>query len=191
MVPADARYLKGFTEDGKPDYKWPKFLGFVRATIRSVTREDGLPDTIDRYGYNGGTNFAAVPKEGRYSFLKRAIPYLQNEKSYHKFEVKYKEHYCDKIDAICSGNFNKLNEILAKEQQKPILKDEFIDICNNYARKIREMKAEEGITADVTYGLKGTVAQYSSKTPELPGGAEQYTLPLNADDLIKIKVLEE
>lgn len=44
---------------------------------------------------------------------------------------------------------------------------------------------------DVTYGLKGTVAQYNSNTPELAGGAEQYTLPLNANDLIAIKVLEE
>ena len=53
------------------------------------------------------------------------------------------------------------------------------------------MKAEDDITEDFTYGLKGTVAQYHSKTPELAGGAEQYTLPLSADDLITIKVLEE
>ena len=146
---------------------------------------------MDRYGRNSGTNFAAVPAEGRYSFWERAIPYLRNEKSYHRFEVKHGEHYCDKIDAIRSGNFNKLNEILAGEQQKPIAEEDFLNICKEYAKKIGEMKDEKGITEDATYGLKGTVAKYNSNTPELRGGAEQYTLPLSADSLIKIGVLEQ
>ena len=135
----DAKYLKGFKEDGSLVYKWPKFMGFIRSTIRSITRKDGLPLEMDRYGHNGGTNFAVVPAEGRYSFLKRAIPYLRNEKSYHRFEVKHGEHYCDKIDAICSRDFNKLNEILAKEEQNdPIEMSDFEGVYDNYMKYIEK-----------------------------------------------------
>lgn len=191
MIPADARYVKGFDENGYAVYRWPKYLGFVRNSIRSITRENGLPDMMDRYGRNTGSNFAAVPAGGKYAYDLRAIPYVENEKSYHKFMVKYKENYCDKIDAIRGGDFKKLNEIISGEGKEPITEKEFLTITRDYSEKILDLKSADGIIEDVTYGMKGIVAKYNSTTPELPGGAEQYTLPLSAESLIKIKVLEK
>lgn len=41
-------------------------LGFDESTITSISRNNGLIDTWDRYGYMGGSNFADIPVSGKY-----------------------------------------------------------------------------------------------------------------------------
>lgn len=98
-VPSDIQYVKGFDAKGNVIYDWPPKLGFDESTIQSISRTDSLPDTWDRYGYMGGSNFADVPPTGKYTYSERAIPYVENEAAYHTGTFN-NATYFDKIDAI-------------------------------------------------------------------------------------------
>ena len=97
-VPSDIQYVKGFDAKGNVIYDWPPKLGFDESTIQSISRTDSLPDTWDRYGYMGGSNFADVPPTGKYTYSERAIPYVENEAAYHTGTFN-NATYFDKIDA--------------------------------------------------------------------------------------------
>ena len=70
-----------------------------------------MPDTWDRYGYMGGSNFADVPSTGKYTYSERAIPYVENEAAYHTGTFN-DVTYFDKIDAIKNGDIDTFNELL-------------------------------------------------------------------------------
>ncbi len=57
-VPSDIQYVKGFNENGTVKYDWPERFGFDH--VESITRDNGLPEAWDRYGYMVGSNFADI-----------------------------------------------------------------------------------------------------------------------------------
>lgn len=113
-IPSDIQYVKGFDTKGNVIYDWPPKLGFDESSIKPISRTDGLPDTWDRYGYMGGSNFADVPSTGKYSYSERAIPYVENEAAYH-IGTFNNVTYFDKIDAIKNGDIDLFNDLLQKE----------------------------------------------------------------------------
>lgn len=110
-IPSDIQYVKGFDTKGNVIYDWPPKLGFDESSIKPISRTDGLPDTWDRYGYMGGSNFADVPSTGKYSYSERAIPYVENEAAYH-IGTFNNVTYFDKIDAIKNGDIDLFNDLL-------------------------------------------------------------------------------
>ncbi|MCR4834435.1 MAG: hypothetical protein K5900_12750 [Butyrivibrio sp.] len=187
-IPSDVQYVKEFTKDGVV-YDWPELYGFNESTIRSITREDGLPDVWDRYGYMGGSNFADMPSAGRYTYGERAIPYLENEAAYHCGTFNNKSYF-DKIDAIRKGDIDSLNGILKSEGIPELSPNQFDEMVSSYRKGIVDIKANiknYSGNVDVTYGLKGN----ANKWGDMPGGAGQYITPFNGNDLKKLGILQE
>ena len=127
----DIQYVKGFDAKGNVIYDWPPKLGFDESTIKSISRTDGLPNTWDRYGYMGGSNFADVPPTGKYTYSERAIPYVENEAAYHTGTFN-NATYFDKIDAIKNGDIDGLNTILSKEGIANVDSSYFKNLQNTY-----------------------------------------------------------
>ena len=183
-IPIDAMYVKGFTADGKVEYDWPKYLGFDKATITSISRNNLLPETWDRYGSMNGSNFSDVPSGGRYKYSERSTPYVENENAYHSGSFN-NDTYFDKIDAIRTGNLGALNDILESEGILELDAMEFEDLCEDYADFIAKIAKEIGTYVDAAYGLKGKVAAWR----DLKGGAGQITLPLIGDKLTRLGII--
>jgi len=172
-IPIDAMYVKGFTADGKVEYDWPKYLGFDITTITSISRNNLLPETWDRYGSMNGSNFADVPSGGSYSYSERSTPYVENENAYHSGSFN-NDTYFDKIDAIRTGNLGTLNDILESEGILELDTSEFENLYEDYAYFIAKIAKEIGTYVDATYGIKGTAAAWG----DLKGGAGQIITPL-------------
>ena len=130
-VPSDIRYVKGFDAKGNVLYDWPHKLGFDENTIRSISRTDGLPNTWDRHGYMGGSNFADVPSTGKYTYSERSIPYVENEAAYHTGTFNNATYFV-KIDAIRNGDIDGLNTILSKEEIANVDSSYFKNLLNTY-----------------------------------------------------------
>ena len=177
-VPSDIQYVKGFDAKGNVIYDWPPKLGFDESTIKSISRTDSLPDTWDRYGYMGGSNFADVPPTGKYTYSERAIPYVENEAAYHTGAFN-NATYFDKIDAIKNGDIDGLNTILSREGIANVDSSYFKNLQNTYNDFIEDTANAVGSNIDATYGLKGTAASWG----DMSGGAGQYVTPLNGDQL--------
>lgn len=110
-VPADIKYVDGFTDEGYVVYKWPLYFGFdvsEKGSIKSITRDNPLPESWDKYGSLNSTNFDDVPQDGVYSYSKRSLPYINNPKAYHT-GIFNNSSYFDKIDAIHGDNRKLLN----------------------------------------------------------------------------------
>ena len=185
-IPSDIQYVKGFDTKGNVIYDWPPKLGFDESSIKPISRTDGLPDTWDRYGYMGGSNFADVPSTGKYSYSERAIPYVENEAAYH-IGTFNNVTYFDKIDAIKNGDIDLFNDLLQKEGITKWDIDEFEELCDNYDAFITKTNKELGETVDATYGIKGNAAEWGDMT----GGAGQVVTPFGGDILKKIGILKE
>ena len=185
-VPRDIQYVKGFDAKGNVIYDWPPKLGFDESSIKPVSRTDGLPDTWDRYGYMGGSNFADVPSTGKYSYSERTIPYVENEAAYH-IGTFNNVTYFDKIDAIKNGDIDLFNSPLQKEGITKWDIDEFEELCDNYDAFITKTNKELGESVDATYGIKGNAAEWGDMT----GGAGQIVTPFGGDILKKIGILKE
>ena len=185
-VPSDIQYVKSFDTRGNVIYDWPPKLGFDESTITPISRVDGLPDTWDRYGYMGGSNFADVPSTGKYTYSERSIPYIENEAAYH-IGTFNNASYFDKIDAIKNGDMDTFNELLQKEGIPKWKLDDFEELCDSYNLFISEATKELGDSVDVTYGIKGIAAEWG----DMSGGAVQIVTPFGGDVLEKIGILKE
>ena len=183
-VPSDIQYVKGFDAKGNVIYDWPPKLGFDESTIQSISRTDSLPDTWDRYGYMGGSNFADVPPTGKYTYSERAIPYVENEAAYHTGTFN-NATYFDKIDAIKNGDINGLNTILSKEGIANVDSSYFKNLQNTYNDFIEDTADAVGRNIDATYGLKGTAASWG----DMSGGAGQYVTPLNGSTMKRLGII--
>ena len=185
-VPSDVQYVEKFDSDGKVHYNWPPKLGFEEGTIKSISRTDGLPDTWDRYGYLGGTNFSDVPPTGSYSYSERSIPYIENKEAYHTGTFN-NATYFDKIDAIKNGDMDALNKILSDEGTKTVDSSYFIALQNEYNDYLEKTVNQVESDVDITYGLKGSVAAWG----DMSGGAGQFVTPLSGISLEKLGILNE
>ncbi|WP_075679780.1 T7SS effector LXG polymorphic toxin [Roseburia sp. 831b] len=183
-VPSDIQYVKGFDAKGNVIYDWPPKLGFDESTIKSISRTDSLPDTWDRYGYMGGSNFADVPPTGKYTYSERAIPYVENEAAYHTGTFN-NATYFDKIDAIKNGDIDGLNTILSKEGIANVDSSYFKNLQNTYNDFIEDTADAVGRNIDATYGLKGTAASWG----DMSGGAGQYVTPLNGSTMKRLGII--
>ena len=185
-VPSDIQYVKGFDVKGNVIYDWPPKLGFDESTIKPITRTDGLPDTWDRYGYMGGSDFADVPSTGKYTYSERAIPYVENEAAYHTGTFN-DVTYFDKIDAIKNGDIDTFNALLHNEGISRWGLDDFEELCDSYDSFISKANKELGDSVDATYGIKGQAEEWGDMT----GGAGQIVTPFGGDVLEKIGILKE
>ena len=185
-VPSDIQYVKGFDAKGNVIYDWPPKLGFDESTIKPISRTDGLPETWDRYGYMGGSNFADVPSTGKYTYSERAIPYVENEAAYHTGTFN-NASYFDKIDAVKNGDIDTFNELLQNEGISKWDLDDFEELCDSYDSFISKANKELGDSVDVTYGIKGLAAEWG----DMSGGAGQIVTPFGGDILEKIGILKE
>ena len=183
-VPSDIQYVKGFDAKGNVIYDWPPKLGFDESTIKSISRTDSLPDTWDRYGYMGGSNFADVPPTGKYTYSERAIPYVENEAAYHTGAFN-NATYFDKIDAIKNGDIDGLNTILSREGIANVDSSYFKNLQNTYNDFIEDTANAVGSNIDATYGLKGTAASWG----DMSGGAGQYVTPLNGSTMKRLGII--
>ena len=183
-IPSDIQYVKGFDAKGNVIYDWPPKLGFDESTIKSISRTDGLPNTWDRYGYMGGSNFADVPPTGKYTYSERAIPYVENEAAYHTGTFN-NATYFDKIDAIKNGDIDGLNTILSKEGIANVNSSYFKNLQNTYNDFIEDTTDAVGSNIDATYGLKGTAASWG----DMSGGAGQYVTPLNGNTMKRLGII--
>ena len=77
-----------------------------------------MPDTWDRYGYMGGSNFADVLSTGKYTYSERAIPYVENEAAYHTGTFN-DVTYFDKIDAIKNGDIDTFKQMYGIDGEIP------------------------------------------------------------------------
>ena len=66
--------------------------------------------------------------------------------------------YFKKIDAIKNNDMNALNALLKKEKIPVVDIDEFLDITSAYKKYLQSIPPT--ITADPTYGIIGTVAEW-------------------------------
>ena len=186
-APADSEYISGFDENtGRIEYDWPPNLGFERGTEKSVSRDDPPPQTWDRYGDMGGTNFSPVPEDGPYPVEKRSIPYIENQQAYHCGTFNA-DSYFDKIDAIRSNDAEGLNSILASENLSSLKEEEFEDLYYDYHASRDSLKNKLDADVDVTYGVEGRAAKWG----EMQGGAEQLTTPLSGEQMVRLGIMFE
>lgn len=208
---ASEKYLDSrepFRDDGRANPLYPEKQGFnMEKGIQPISRENPMPDSIDRYGKSTGT-FVAGMKEGESApYDTRALPNMENPEAYHKYNVD-SNHYFEAIDIVADTKpetidqsvdkmnnmidaINKENgtdiEHIASDDMKDMLAD-YTDYKNDLEKNFPEMSIE-----DAKYGLSGeAVAWINDRDEKLSnGGAEQEWLPMSVSDFNIIGVMEE
>lgn len=208
---ASEKYLDSrepFRDDGRANPLYPEKQGFnIEKGIQPISRENPMPDSIDRYGKSTGT-FVAGMKEGESApYNTRALPNMENPEAYHKYNVD-SNHYFEAIDIVADTKLetidqsvkrmnnmidaiNKENgtdiEHIASDDMKDMLAD-YTDYKNDLEKNFPEMSIE-----DAKYGLSGEAAAWINDRDEKlsNGGAEQEWLPMSVSDFNIIGVMEE
>lgn len=208
---ASEKYLDSrepFRDDGRANPLYPEKQGFnIEKGIQPISRENPMPDSIDRYGKSTGT-FVAGMKEGESApYNTRALPNMENPEAYHKYNVD-SNHYFEAIDIVSDTKpetidqsvdkmnnmidaINKENgtdiEHIASDDMKDMLAD-YTDYKNDLEKNFPEMSIE-----DAKYGLSGEAAAWINDRDEKlsNGGAEQEWLPMSVSDFNIIGVMEE
>lgn len=208
---ASEKYLDSrepFRDDGRANPLYPEKQGFnIEKGIQPISRENPMPDSIDRYGKSTGT-FVAGMKEGESApYNTRALPNMENPEAYHKYNVD-SNHYFEAIDIVADTKLetidqsvkrmnnmidaiNKENgtdiEYIASDDMKDMLAD-YTDYKNDLEKNFPEMSIE-----DAKYGLSGEAAAWINDRDEKlsNGGAEQEWLPMSVSDFNIIGVMEE
>lgn len=208
---ASEKYLDSrepFRDDGRANPLYPEKQGFnMEKGIQPISRENPMPDSIDRYGKSTGT-FVAGMKEGESApYDTRALPNMENPEAYHKYNVD-SNHYFEAIDIVADTKpetidqsvdkmnnmidaINKENgtdiEHIASDDMKDMLAD-YTDYKNDLEKNFPEMSIE-----DAKYGLSGEAAAWINDRDEKlsNGGAEQEWLPMSVSDFNIIGVMEE
>ena len=187
-IPDDVKYVRGFTSKGYVDYYWPKNMGLVPGSDKAITK---LPKEWVRVGGMKGRNFTIRKPDGTfYTYNETAIPYMQNPQALNTGRfINYE--YFKKIDAIKNNDMNALNALLKKEKIPVVDIDEFLDITSAYKKYLQSIPPT--ITADPTYGIMGTVAEWVDEVTGLryfDGGAPQIITPLSGRDLKLIGIIK-
>lgn len=208
---ASEKYLDSrepFRDDGRANPLYPEKQGFnMEKGVQPISRENPMPDSIDRYGKSTGT-FVAGMKEGESApYNTRALPNMENPEAYHKYNVD-SNHYFEAIDIVADTKLetidqsvkrmnnmidaiNKENgtdiEHIASDDMKDMLAD-YTDYKNDLEKNFPEMSIE-----DAKYGLSGEAAAWINDRDEKlsNGGAEQEWLPMSVSDFNIIGVMEE
>lgn len=208
---ASEKYLDSrepFRDDGRANPLYPEKQGFnMEKGVQPISRENPMPDSIDRYGKSMGT-FVAGMKEGESApYNTRALPNMENPEAYHKYNVD-SNHYFEAIDIVADTKLetidqsvkrmnnmidaiNKENgtdiEHIASDDMKDMLAD-YTDYKNDLEKNFPEMSIE-----DAKYGLSGEAAAWINDRDEKlsNGGAEQEWLPMSVSDFNIIGVMEE
>lgn len=208
---ASEKYLDSrepFRDDGRANPLYPEKQGFnMEKGVQPISRENPMPDSIDRYGKSTGT-FVAGMKEGESApYNTRALPNMENPEAYHKYNVD-SNHYFEAIDIVADTKpetidqsvdkmnnmidaINKENgtdiEHIASDDMKDMLAD-YTDYKNDLEKNFPEMSIE-----DAKYGLSGEAAAWINDRDEKlsNGGAEQEWLPMSVSDFNIIGVMEE
>ncbi|MFA0814275.1 MAG: hypothetical protein ACC608_00635 [Anaerofustis sp.] len=194
IVPADIKFLKeiAFDKEGRPQYDWPEYLGFVKKSIKPIKRNSFFPDLLSRMGSRRGNNLTVRNKNGEMPTLnKMSLPYLENPSAIHDCTVN--DSYFDVIDAIREGSLEKLNNIVGRNGKDNIPKNEF-DIIKSKYRYCIDQLSINGINNNAIYGLQGIVAPWIDKKTNLEllsGGAKQFTIPLNIETLLQLGVISK
>lgn len=183
LVPRSAADIEKIEEDGTLKYKWPKFLGF-NPGYTAIGEGTALPAQMDRYGHAGGNNFCSIPEAGAYTFLQRALPYLENSAAYHAWSFNG-DTYLAKIEAVRQQDWNGLNGLLASEGLAPVGEAECIRLTKAYENYLRTVREKIGADFSAPYGVTGTVASAFGSD----GGADQWTMPLSAKQMMDLGIL--
>lgn len=170
------KYVRGLAPNGRPDYYRPKNMCLVPGSDKAITK---LPKEWVRVGGMRGRNFSIRKPDGTfYTYNETAIPYMQNPQALNSGRfINYE--YFKKIDAIKNNDMNALNALLKKEKIPMLSRTEFNDICRSYNDYLKSI--EPTITANSTYGIIGTVAEWVDGATGLryfAGGAPQIITPL-------------
>lgn len=151
-------------EDGT--MKWPEEGGYVlkkdgTADKQKVFLKKG--DVIDRYGSENGTYVSPVPKNGRYNYASRALPYIENENAYHQYEI--------------TRDFSELSDAVKNCKDEELVKSLKVD-AKRYNINLENLEI---------YG--GKIAGH--KPFDSAGGGMQYQLPLNIKYLKALGFMKE
>lgn len=186
-IPVDVKYVRGFTSKGYVDYYWPKNMGLVPGSDEAITK---LPKEWVRVGDLRGKNFTVQKPDGTfYTNNETAIPYIHNPQAVNTGRF-INRNYFKKIDAIKNNDLKALNALLQKQGIPVIGKNEFNQIYARYNKYLSTIPST--ITADPTYGIIGTVAEWVDETTGLrylDGGAPQIVTPLSGDDLKSLGII--
>ena len=124
-----------------PKINWPDHEGFLidRETLKPIKNECPIiraGTKIDRFGTSRGTFVSPMKPNGKpYEFEKRALPYINNPLSYHKYVVK-KDITADSVfqeviksdDELVADIFKNISRLRDKEEidKKILCKSDFI-----------------------------------------------------------------
>ena len=150
-----------------------------------------LPKEWVRVGGMRGRNFTIRKPDGTfYTYNETAIPYMQNPQALNTGRfINYE--YFKKIDAIKNNDMNALNALLKKEKIPLLSRTEFNDIYRSYNDYLKSI--EPTITADPTYGIIGTVAEWVDEVTGLryfDGGAPQIITPLSGRQFERLGIIK-
>ena len=189
--PSDTKFVIGFDQNGYIIYSWPKFLGFIKESIKSISRNDPLPRIWDRTGSLKGSNFTRIRDNGKsYSMDERSLPYVENPAAYHNGTFNT-EVYFDVIDAIRNGNLDAFNAIRRSLKLPELSDSELSYYKGKYDHYVEKVKREIG-EIDAIYGLKGYAAPWLiDGKVVLQGGAEQILTPFTGQILEELGLLSD
>ena len=190
LIPDNAEYVIGFGTSGRADYHWSDNLGLVHGSDYSLVDKKGvmqIPDKVYRVGELHGKNFT----DDIHSYNELGIPYRKNITA-GKFYKINKQNYTEKIDALASGNIDKLNSILISEGRDAFPKKKFKVIKSSYEAYLSDIPTT--INCSPKYGICGTVAEVWNETETVKwfdGGAPQFITPLSGFDLKALGIILE
>ena len=205
-VLSDARVINN------PDYSnwgewlnvnWPDFPGLDKnKEVLGISRENLMPEHLDRFGSPGGKNFGVIPENGKvYSMNERSICYIDNEFAYNDYSYFDNEHYFDVIDCIKNNDVDALNKVIddinkKNETNLGHISENKINLWNKDYKAFQKdaqliaLCNEKGI--DTTYGVMGKAAPWYAKDGSIitNGGAEQINTPVKGDVLWWLGILK-
>lgn len=205
-VISDARIV------GNPDYSnwgewpiinWPDSPGLDKTKdVIGLSRENLMPEHLDRIGSPYGKNFGAVLDNGRiFSMDERSICYIENPFAYNDYKYFDNEHYFDAIDSIMNNDPNALNKVIDSINAKKGTNIKYVDedVMETWHMDYLEfqndpllMKLCEDKGVSSTYGLLGEAAPWYDKNGGLitSGGAVQINIPVKGITLLQLGILK-
>ena len=208
---ASEKYLDSrepFRDDGRANPLYPEKQGFnIEKGIQPISRENPMPEAIDRYGESTGA-FVAGMKDGESApFNTRALPNIENLEAYHKYNVD-NNHYFEAIDIVADtksetieqsvDKMNNMIDTLNKEIGTDIDYISSFDMKKMISQydcyqKALSREFPDTSLSDAKYGLSGEAAPWVSEQGERlsNGGADQEWLPMSISSLERIGVVKE
>ncbi|PTY77161.1 hypothetical protein B5V89_15590, partial [Heyndrickxia sporothermodurans] len=188
-----------------PPVNWPEFPGLDKTqSIISISKENTIPEKLDRIGSLYGNNFATIPESGiKHTMDERAICYIDNPAAYHKYTFE-STYYFDCIDCIKNKDVDGLNKIIDEMNFKNkdshierIDENDMIDWNLQYNKfqnnsLLKALCEEKGL--DSTYGLLGKAAPWYDEGKNnllANGGAGQLNTPVSGNVLKYLRILRE